>query len=1213
MGKEQSIDKNLCWTFTDECIYSRRCFMTGEYCSKQNSIQRERKSSYEKEKPINPLKDAPNKMNIKEITAFVIMNFSDMSDVMYKWRLKTFIESLAKYFYVNEEEKKIYCKSSLQESPPSGCKGVNRIKVVRSDSDPASNYVICSRICQQMQIADLIVVDVSSQNTNVFYEFGMAVALGKMILPICYSESFYKKEKLSQAIQGEEERKKYEHHIGCYPWRKALFEYYGILYKNKSSDDRVDSYRKLIDQHEDEDSKRDWGTDKDNRRSSKEEVRNDHNDEEDDCLGSDTRYLPFYKIKNEGIGFDDDAKYNCFPYDEYLNEDVRIGERTYNLLRNTYNCAKNENNTLVVYTMDGFLNDDQAGQCIVNYHNYIVSRMKEERCFRGDRVGVLVQGSDILEEDKDSRKPQNLFYKVGEIIHIGVNQATYLALGEKIKTDEFLNVPECMTEESPYVNTSDYSIDEEDNNVVGVQPDSEQTKLILPKQKKDIIISVKSHIRNRAMLMYPNYPIYVNRMKKGIQKDLLDTYPCGKTDFNFFCLYYIMLRNLRYTNEIVVDISGTDTQALFWLGAAHGMDVYAITVRHEKSLEEKELRKKEIQQTEKEIMLAGRKSVPEELTYQERKERNIFDVSGLWSAILHSYDTEGFYHQLYLAQSGIERHSRLMLRNMNFYEKRMQEIFSETDEQVSRDEMDKLRKKKESETLHVLESYYRSKFWNRMLKYNRLNLYLPQIDVTDENDNQKRIHAVKWDVSSIAALSHYLSKRTVIGEYRVQTLKKGEPHTDCKNVNFICIGGGQKPLGESLAEHVYEQMSKGSLGASGRGYNIIHMSDQILFNCPEYDSGKKEDLRCYKGFKSLGDKNQTLYSQHPSGYCAECKRRMGDGEDKADGIGETGKVSNFCTSLHQDEKNICRLGKGDTHIQLAQVILWRDISTERHEKTFYRVEINGSSGPATVGLSTLFVDDEQKQENFTENKHWEEHDLLCELQKEIRKKLMEAFIEELNLEFDSCNIKFASEDDNKRFEDADKNQNEGKKKSKQENQKERYFSLVRHSITLYLSTVLYRYFLPFLSEEDVDRICNSTSSYIASLKAEDISPFAFKYPCNGDPDFQTFIAPESVEMVIGKVEKTLKDVLNRFKGVEAFYEVLVKVDTTQNPTEQDTRNLVDIKRLNVEKPDMNELQDGICWLNCLFEMTDEEKEEKKKREAEKKQKEQCCDGNLGGQ
>ncbi|MCD8013694.1 MAG: hypothetical protein LUG99_11045, partial [Lachnospiraceae bacterium] len=96
MGKEQSIDKNLCWTFTDECIYSRRCFMTGEYCSKQNSIQRERKSSYEKEKPINPLKNDPDRVNIREITAFVIMNFSDMSDVMYKWRLKTFIESLAR-------------------------------------------------------------------------------------------------------------------------------------------------------------------------------------------------------------------------------------------------------------------------------------------------------------------------------------------------------------------------------------------------------------------------------------------------------------------------------------------------------------------------------------------------------------------------------------------------------------------------------------------------------------------------------------------------------------------------------------------------------------------------------------------------------------------------------------------------------------------------------------------------------------------------------------------------------------------------------------------------------------------------------------------------------------------------------------------------------------------------------------------------------------
>lgn len=149
-----------CWTSTDECIHSRRCFMTGEYCSKQNSIQKERNALYKNEKPLDGLE--PEKENVTAITAFVIMNFSDMSDVVYKWRIKTFIESLAPYFCVNKKKNKIYCKPSKDMETPDGCLDVNRIQVVRSDSDPVSNYVICSRICQQMQIADLIIVDVSS-------------------------------------------------------------------------------------------------------------------------------------------------------------------------------------------------------------------------------------------------------------------------------------------------------------------------------------------------------------------------------------------------------------------------------------------------------------------------------------------------------------------------------------------------------------------------------------------------------------------------------------------------------------------------------------------------------------------------------------------------------------------------------------------------------------------------------------------------------------------------------------------------------------------------------------------------------------------------------------------------------------------------------------------------------------------------------------------
>lgn len=39
-----------------------------------------------------------------------------------------------------------------------------------------------------------------------------------------------------------------------------------------------------------------------------------------------------------------------------------------------------------------------------------------------------------------------------------------------------------------------------------------------------------------------------------------------------------MILNAFYTNQIVVDITNNSLQSLFWLGAAHGAEVHAVTV-----------------------------------------------------------------------------------------------------------------------------------------------------------------------------------------------------------------------------------------------------------------------------------------------------------------------------------------------------------------------------------------------------------------------------------------------------------------------------------------------------------------------------------------------------------------------------------------------------------------------------------------------------------
>lgn len=56
--------------------------MTGEYCSQKTNIQHGRKKLYKKNE------------NGITISAFVIMNFSDMADVVYKWRIEVFVQSI---------------------------------------------------------------------------------------------------------------------------------------------------------------------------------------------------------------------------------------------------------------------------------------------------------------------------------------------------------------------------------------------------------------------------------------------------------------------------------------------------------------------------------------------------------------------------------------------------------------------------------------------------------------------------------------------------------------------------------------------------------------------------------------------------------------------------------------------------------------------------------------------------------------------------------------------------------------------------------------------------------------------------------------------------------------------------------------------------------------------------------------------------------------
>ena len=166
-----------------------------------------------------------------------------------------------------------------------------------------------------------------------------------------------------------------------------------------------------------------------------------------------------------------------------------------------------------------------------------------------------------------------------------------------------------------------------------------QNEIQSTKQRDNILRAVKEYIRNRGIIIYPSNPVYVknekDRLEYGKKENILQSENifleldksqqdklqqnksqpiCHCTSDKVKCLYHKILHSLRYVNEIVVDISNNSIQSLFWLGVAHGSSVNAIIVTHEPT------------ETEFKKNVSGK----------NKKVRSIFDVAGLWTAILHS-------------------------------------------------------------------------------------------------------------------------------------------------------------------------------------------------------------------------------------------------------------------------------------------------------------------------------------------------------------------------------------------------------------------------------------------------------------------------------------------------------------------------------------------------------------------------------------------------
>ena len=128
----------------------RRCFMTGKQCifGGRHADAGPAKIQVQIERENTPF------------PIFVVMPFRPNLDTFYEWSLKRYLKD---GFGISEPEKFIR----------------------RADEFRDIGYVMCEKICRRIQEAELVVVDLSTDNPNVMYEMGLAIGLHKPLLPIC--------------------------------------------------------------------------------------------------------------------------------------------------------------------------------------------------------------------------------------------------------------------------------------------------------------------------------------------------------------------------------------------------------------------------------------------------------------------------------------------------------------------------------------------------------------------------------------------------------------------------------------------------------------------------------------------------------------------------------------------------------------------------------------------------------------------------------------------------------------------------------------------------------------------------------------------------------------------------------------------------------------------------------------------------------------------
>lgn len=1084
---------------SQNCKQVSRCFITGTKCTHRHQIQ----ACLNKNRGEGTSENAKN-----EVTVFVVMPFTEMTFKLYdmvKEELENIIREVyeIKDGYIRIKTKEV--EDTSGQAKDQGCvkdpsdksERIHRVRFMRADFQIITGNIVCQRVCRLIQEADIVVVDVSYRNPNVFFEFGMAMALGKQVIPICFSEKYYAKA----------DKKAPDKLIYPFEWKRMLYEYFSIFYNEEEKD--IKHYLSL-------DTLSKW------------------NKEDRD------------KYNGYGLNRRDNNTWAGFLINSLLAAGIEETAPT--------------SGTLLVYTEEGFNNSAKWRDIIENFQG-VVRAVSNPQLFRGDRAVVLAQDNKLYGIDKDDPDGKPVGHNVGKITKSAVIAAKKKArahavhlngsgvTGEDMQrvflvylaSPAFMErIAQCAHLELVFLmrNIDKYAIDvnaQKQKQASEQQTNGDGEDLYLKlKAKGNVTLDIKKHV-NSSVFVLPegkkeedneneeigfmlrqlaslknnidgnsdeklldllvkgsNYPLK-NPFKKKSDDQTEENKPAEWQTCVYTCLN-MMVSYLRYVNEVYIDTHANDIIAYFWLGVCYASGVDTVRIERQYTAEDRNIAENQ------------QKKQDTAVYYEER--RSVFDVAGLWSATVDSQRIKSYFDQIEKVNLSILRQHHayvdlpdIRVQGADLYidgRRVVQKLGTDVSVEEDKDALTEYRNRR----IGQCEEYYRHLFWNAMCNKDEMNIYLGEDQMQKTYNSLEGGNEVKnykenvgtWDVRAASLLERQLAVYHHSDRYRevmVPASNKSGRINYHYSTNSICVGDNR-------------------VNARSEKY----VGEDYVFVETEYEN--KCTSKKYKGYtqRYLNRYQLGIGWKQPNEGCFQC--------DKLENcpLNETlRKVENDKREYSQYGAMFLCVKNGTFHVYLI-----------------------GGSGTVTYAIANALVEesvrnkdrriDGDEEETLTpvhvkKGRKTRGEGVLVEIQKWMREKYLNKCADEAQkVELSSWFI-----DESKKHD---------------EDYKEKFFN----DIKVYMADVLSSYFMPFLTKDEIEGIKNGLWFYLQQKIKRDTRRSSNNSVTNafwgeyGEGN-------ESVE----KACYNIIQAYTKHLGENADYEIIFEVEVTQEFNQKDNGNV----------------------------------------------------------